>query len=97
MNPDLVSGDTAVIIGQGNVGLDVSRILLTPLEILKVTRLLWVITHFDNYNGVHYVLVYMYIINFAPPKYMQVCSYSVMLLPSPFDRVQIYVHMQLSH
>ena len=28
--------ENAVIIGQGNVGLDVARILLTPIDILKV-------------------------------------------------------------
>lgn len=36
LNPDL-SCDTAVILGQGNVALDVARILLSPIDILKVT------------------------------------------------------------
>ncbi|XP_062331584.1 NADPH:adrenodoxin oxidoreductase, mitochondrial isoform X1 [Osmerus eperlanus] len=36
LKPDL-SCDTAVILGQGNVALDVARILLSPLEILKKT------------------------------------------------------------
>lgn len=31
-----LSGKTAVIIGQGNVAVDVARILLTPIDILKV-------------------------------------------------------------
>lgn len=37
LNPDLQSGDTAVIIGQGNVALDVARILLAPLDVLRKT------------------------------------------------------------
>lgn len=36
---DLSRSDTAVVIGQGNVALDVARILLTPLEDLKKTDL----------------------------------------------------------
>ncbi|XP_033095293.1 NADPH:adrenodoxin oxidoreductase, mitochondrial-like [Anneissia japonica] len=36
LNPKLDS-ETAVIIGQGNVALDVARILLTPIDILKKT------------------------------------------------------------
>ncbi|KAF9906192.1 NADPH-adrenodoxin reductase [Linnemannia zychae] len=36
---DLSKADTAVVIGQGNVALDVARILLTPLEELKKTDL----------------------------------------------------------
>ncbi|KAF9393405.1 hypothetical protein CPC16_002099, partial [Podila verticillata] len=36
---DLSQTDTAVVIGQGNVALDVARILLTPLEELKKTDL----------------------------------------------------------
>ena len=39
LNPDLQSSDTAVVIGQGNVALDVARILLTPIELLKVSFL----------------------------------------------------------
>ncbi|MGH0147208.1 UNVERIFIED_CONTAM: hypothetical protein FKN15_052790 [Acipenser sinensis] len=35
LKPDL-SAETAVILGQGNVALDVARILLSPLELLKV-------------------------------------------------------------
>ena len=35
MSPDLTS-DTAVIIGQGNVAIDVARILLSGEELLKV-------------------------------------------------------------
>jgi len=35
LNPNL-SGQTAVIIGQGNVAVDVARILLTHVEILQV-------------------------------------------------------------
>lgn len=31
-----MSGDTAVVIGHGNVALDVARILLTPIQLLKV-------------------------------------------------------------
>jgi adrenodoxin-NADP+ reductase len=37
LNPDLEAGDQAVIIGQGNVALDVARILLTPLNTLRKT------------------------------------------------------------
>lgn len=33
--PDL-SGETVVIIGQGNVAVDVARILLTPVDMLRV-------------------------------------------------------------
>ncbi|KAL2101850.1 hypothetical protein ACEWY4_003611 [Coilia grayii] len=36
LRPDL-SHDTAVILGQGNVALDVARILLAPLDMLKTT------------------------------------------------------------
>ncbi|XP_033630929.1 NADPH:adrenodoxin oxidoreductase, mitochondrial-like [Asterias rubens] len=36
LNPDL-SGETAVVIGQGNVALDLARILITPTSILKQT------------------------------------------------------------
>jgi hypothetical protein len=38
LNPDL-SGETAVVIGQGNVALDLARILITPTSILKVILL----------------------------------------------------------
>lgn len=37
LNPDLQSTDTAVILGQGNVALDVARILLRPLPELATT------------------------------------------------------------
>lgn len=37
--------ETAVIIGQGNVALDCARILLTPIEDVKV-----IIFTFENYN-----------------------------------------------
>lgn len=37
LNPDLQSGDTAIVLGQGNVALDVTRILLTPLAELRKT------------------------------------------------------------
>jgi len=37
LNPDLQAGDTAVIIGQGNVALDVARFLLSPVDMLKET------------------------------------------------------------
>lgn len=37
LSPDLQSGDTAVVVGQGNVALDVTRILLMPLEELRKT------------------------------------------------------------
>lgn len=37
MKPDLQKGDTAVIVGQGNVALDVARFLLTPVDILRKT------------------------------------------------------------
>jgi len=39
LEPDLTAGDTAVVIGQGNVALDVTRILLKPLEELRKTDL----------------------------------------------------------
>lgn len=35
LRPDL-SCETAVILGQGNVALDIARILLSPIDILKV-------------------------------------------------------------
>ncbi|KAF2768213.1 nucleotide-binding domain-containing protein [Teratosphaeria nubilosa] len=35
--PDLTAGDTAVVIGQGNVALDVTRILVAPLDQLRTT------------------------------------------------------------
>ena len=31
-----LSGETAVILGHGNVAVDVARILLTPVDLLKV-------------------------------------------------------------
>ena len=37
LNPDLESSDTAIIIGQGNVALDVARILLSSVEALRRT------------------------------------------------------------
>lgn len=37
LNPDLRAGETAVIIGQGNVALDVARFLLSPLDNLRQT------------------------------------------------------------
>lgn len=37
LNPGLQSGDTAVIIGQGNVALDVARFLLSPIDKLRNT------------------------------------------------------------
>ncbi|KXT17678.1 hypothetical protein AC579_9036 [Pseudocercospora musae] len=37
LHPDLQSGDTAIVLGQGNVALDVTRILLMPLEELRKT------------------------------------------------------------
>jgi adrenodoxin-NADP+ reductase len=37
LQPDLQSSDTAVVIGQGNVALDVTRILLAPLDELRKT------------------------------------------------------------
>jgi adrenodoxin-NADP+ reductase len=37
LNPDLESSDTAVIIGQGNVALDVARVLLCSIDHLKRT------------------------------------------------------------
>jgi adrenodoxin-NADP+ reductase len=37
LKPQLQAGDQAVVIGQGNVAMDVARILLTPVESLKAT------------------------------------------------------------
>jgi len=37
LNPDLTAGETAVVIGQGNVALDVARMLLTKVDALKRT------------------------------------------------------------
>ncbi|MCI30565.1 NADPH:adrenodoxin oxidoreductase mitochondrial-like, partial [Trifolium medium] len=37
LDPDLKSTDTAVILGQGNVALDVARILLRPTSELATT------------------------------------------------------------
>ncbi|KAJ3147335.1 hypothetical protein HDU89_005686 [Geranomyces variabilis] len=37
LEPDLTSSDTAVIVGQGNVALDVARTLLTPPDVLAKT------------------------------------------------------------
>ena len=37
LNPDLQSSDNAIVIGQGNVALDVTRILLSPLGDLQKT------------------------------------------------------------
>ncbi|KAI8580530.1 hypothetical protein K450DRAFT_237477 [Umbelopsis ramanniana AG] len=35
--PDLDSTDTAVIVGQGNVALDIARMLLSPIDVLRKT------------------------------------------------------------
>ena len=37
LNPDLARGDTAVIVGQGNVALDIARMLLSPFDVLNKT------------------------------------------------------------
>ncbi|KAG8528523.1 uncharacterized protein KY384_007441 [Bacidia gigantensis] len=37
LSPDLSTGDTAVVIGQGNVALDVARTLLTNIDVLRKT------------------------------------------------------------
>lgn len=37
LEPDLTSGEDAVVIGQGNVALDVARILLTDVDVLYKT------------------------------------------------------------
>ena len=37
LNPDLQAGETAIIVGQGNVALDVARTLLTNVDELKKT------------------------------------------------------------
>jgi len=37
LDPDLTSGDEAVVIGQGNVALDVARTLLTSVDTLRST------------------------------------------------------------
>ena len=40
LNPDL-SGEAAVVVGQGNVAVDVARILITPTSILQVSNCVW--------------------------------------------------------
>lgn len=37
LDPDLTSGEDAVIVGQGNVALDVARILLSDVDALRKT------------------------------------------------------------
>jgi adrenodoxin-NADP+ reductase len=37
LNPDLTVGDTAVVVGQGNVALDVARTLLSKIDVLRKT------------------------------------------------------------
>jgi len=37
LQPNLQTGEQAVVIGQGNVALDVARILLSPIDVLKTT------------------------------------------------------------
>ncbi|KAH7128693.1 NADPH:adrenodoxin oxidoreductase mitochondrial precursor [Dendryphion nanum] len=37
LEPNLQTGDQAIVIGQGNVALDVARILLTPVDVLRKT------------------------------------------------------------
>jgi adrenodoxin-NADP+ reductase len=37
LNPDLQAGDTAIVVGQGNVALDVARALLTNIDALRST------------------------------------------------------------
>jgi adrenodoxin-NADP+ reductase len=37
LNPDLTAGETAVVVGQGNVALDVARTLLSKTDVLKKT------------------------------------------------------------
>ena len=38
LTPKLDS-DTAVVLGMGNVALDVARVLLTPIDILRVSQI----------------------------------------------------------
>jgi len=40
----------AVIVGQGNVALDVARILLTPVDELRVGTVMFLIIAFYNLN-----------------------------------------------
>ena len=37
LNPDLTSGEDAVVIGQGNVAMDVARVLLADVDALRRT------------------------------------------------------------
>lgn len=37
LSPDVTSGDTAIVIGNGNVALDIARILLSSVDILRKT------------------------------------------------------------
>ena len=37
LEPDLLSGEEAVVVGQGNVALDVARILLSNVDTLRKT------------------------------------------------------------
>lgn len=39
LNPDLQAGETAIVVGQGNVAMDVARILLSSIEALQKTDL----------------------------------------------------------
>ncbi|CAG0903033.1 unnamed protein product [Cyprideis torosa] len=57
-NVDLTLGDTAVVIGHGNVALDVARILLTPVDTLalprprkRLTELMMSLVNSDSENG----------------------------------------------
>lgn len=37
LNPNVEAGEQAVVIGQGNVAMDVARMLLTPVDVLRKT------------------------------------------------------------
>ncbi len=54
LNPDL-SGEVAVVLGHGNVALDIARILLTPIDILKASR----IRALDSRTTGNYTVLYV--------------------------------------
>lgn len=39
LDPDLKAGETAIVVGQGNVAMDVARVLLSNIEVLRKTDL----------------------------------------------------------
>lgn len=84
LKPDL-SGEVAVVIGQGNVALDVARILLTPTQLLQVHR---------NETSLH--LFPPLPLSFLSPDLAPLSSSST-VLPFPWPRRLTYANVPVPY